>query len=94
MAKIGIIGAGSWGIALAMLLYNNKHSVSVWSALGDEIDMLNSEREHKDKLPGVKLPMDMIFTKDLSDVTTDKEFMPHTPAFPRPVIRSLSLERP
>lgn len=75
MAKIGIIGAGSWGIALAMLLYNNGHTVCVWSAIEDEIDMLNSEHEHKDKLPGVKLPMDMIFTKDLSDVTTDKDIL-------------------
>ena len=75
MAKIGIVGAGSWGIALAMLLYNNGHKVSVWSALGDEIDMLNAEHEHKDKLPGVQLPMDMIFTKELAEVTADKDII-------------------
>ena len=37
MAKIGIVGSGSWGIALAVLLYNNGHHVSVWSALPEEI---------------------------------------------------------
>ena len=48
MAKIGMIGAGSWGIALSWLLSNNGHDVCVWSVLADEIDMLNKEREHKD----------------------------------------------
>ena len=62
MARVGMIGAGSWGIALAWLLNNNGHDVTVWSALGDEIDMLEKEREHKDKLPGVKLSDKMSFT--------------------------------
>ena len=66
MAKIGMIGAGSWGTALAWLLTNNGHEVTMWSALGDEIDMLENSREHKDKLPGVKLQPEMKFTKDLA----------------------------
>ena len=44
MAKVGMIGAGSWGIALSVLLHNNGHDITVWSALKDEIDMLS--REH------------------------------------------------
>lgn len=40
MAKIGMIGAGSWGTALTWLLTNNGHQVTVWSALADEITML------------------------------------------------------
>ena len=40
MAKIGIIGAGSWGSALAVLLHNNGHEICVWSKLADEIEML------------------------------------------------------
>ncbi len=75
MAKIGIIGAGSWGIALGWLLNNNGCSVQIWSALGDEIDMLLKEREHKDKLPGVKLDEKISFTKDLKEVCTDKELL-------------------
>ncbi len=51
MAKIGIIGAGSWGIALSVLLHNNGHEITVWSILEDEINMLKTEHEHKDKLP-------------------------------------------
>ncbi len=73
MAKIGIIGAGSWGIALALLLHKNGHEVTVWSILESEIAMLNAEHEHKDKLPGVKLPEDMIFTSDLQTAVAGKE---------------------
>ena len=62
MAKVGMIGAGSWGIALSVLLHNNGHDITVWSALKDEIDMLSREHEHKDKLPGVKLAQDIVFT--------------------------------
>ena len=75
MAKIGMIGAGSWGIALAVLLQGNGHQVTVWSALGDEIDMLNREHEHKDKLPGVKLSEEMIFTKELKNAVEGKDLL-------------------
>ncbi|MCR5251451.1 MAG: NAD(P)H-dependent glycerol-3-phosphate dehydrogenase [Lachnospiraceae bacterium] len=75
MAKIAIIGAGSWGIALSWLLSNNGHEVLVWSALPDEIDMLSREREHKDKLPGVKLGPAISFTKDLEEACRDKALL-------------------
>ena len=75
MAEIGMIGAGSWGIALAWLLNNNGHEVTVWSALADEIDMLEKDREHKDKLPGVKLGEKMHFTKELKDAVCDKDLL-------------------
>ena len=67
MANVSVIGAGSWGIALAVALQNNGHKVNVWSIIEDEIKMLNEKREHLDKLPGVKLPDDMIFTTNLSE---------------------------
>ena len=40
MAKISVLGAGSWGTALALLLYHNGHEVTLWSALEDEVAML------------------------------------------------------
>ena len=86
MANIGIIGAGSWGIALAVLLHNNGHKITVWSILQDEIDMLNAEREHKDKLPGVKLPEDMVFTTDMKSAIEGKNIL--VLAVPSPFIRS------
>ena len=61
MAKVSVLGAGSWGIALANVLASNGHDVTGWSALKDEIEMLNENREHLTKLPGVKLPETMIW---------------------------------
>ena len=51
MSVVSIIGAGSWGTALAILLSNNGHEVSVWSLFQDEVEMLDKEREHKLNLP-------------------------------------------
>lgn len=75
MAKIGVIGAGSWGTALARLLTNNGHDVIMWSIIEDEIAMLKSEHEHKDKLPGVKLPEALKFTTDLQEAVAGKEVL-------------------
>lgn len=65
MKKIGIIGAGSWGTALAVNLAKNHHQVTIWSIMEDEIKMLQEKREHVDKLPGVILEESMQFTTDL-----------------------------
>ncbi|MCI5493108.1 MAG: NAD(P)-dependent glycerol-3-phosphate dehydrogenase [Lachnospiraceae bacterium] len=65
MAKISMIGAGSWGTALSVVLHNNGHEVTVWSALEPEITMLKEHHEQVEKLPGVKLPEDMVFTTDI-----------------------------
>lgn len=51
MAKISFLGAGSWGTALAVMLAKNGHAVSIWSAVASEVDMLEENREHKDRLP-------------------------------------------
>ena len=75
MADISIIGAGSWGTALALLLHKNGHHVTVWSIIESEIEMLKTEHEHKDKLPGVKLPEGMEFTTDLQTAVTDKDVL-------------------
>lgn len=88
MKKIGIIGAGSWGIALAMLLHKNGNHVTVWSALEDEIKMLNENREHKDKLPGVKLPDDMVFTSREDEAIKEADLL--VMAVPSPFVRSTS----
>lgn len=65
MAKISVLGAGSWGTALSLLLYNNGHEVMLWSALKDEVEMLRAKREHESKLPGVRLPEEIEITADL-----------------------------
>lgn len=86
MAKVSVIGAGSWGTALAVLLHKNEHDVTVWSIMEDEIKMLTEKREHVSKLPGVKLPDDMKFTTDLEASLQDKDMI--VLAVPSPFTRS------
>lgn len=74
MAKVGIIGSGSWGIALAVLLYNNKHEVTVWSALPEEIAEMKSTRRHH-TLPELELPKQMVFTENLEEAMTAQDIL-------------------
>jgi len=85
MAKIGIIGSGSWGMALSVLLYNNGHEVTVWSALPEEIkEMEQTHRHHT--LPELILPEDMVFTEDLEEAMTGKDLL--VTAVPSVYVRS------
>ena len=86
MANVGIMGAGSWGTALALLLHKNGHNVTVWSINEDEVKMLSTKREHESKLPGVKIPDDMEFTSQMESAIKGKDFI--VLAVPSPFTRS------
>ena len=86
MAKVGIIGAGSWGTALANLLHKNGNQVTLWSIMEDEINMLKEFHEQKDKLPGVILSDDMEFTTDLEEAIKEKDML--VLAVPSPFTRN------
>lgn len=75
MAKVGVIGAGSWGTALALVLNDNGHSVTMWSLLQSDIDELESLGENPRYLPGVKLPAELKYTADLAEAARDKDFL-------------------
>ena len=47
MAKITILGAGGWGMALALLCYNNGHTVNLWSPFETEVDLLKEKRTNE-----------------------------------------------
>ena len=86
MAKVSIIGAGSWGTALAVLLDGNGHDVTLWSFLEEEVRMLREEREQKDKLPGVRISEHMHITGDLKEAVGGKDVV--VLAVPSTFIRS------
>jgi glycerol-3-phosphate dehydrogenase (NAD(P)+) len=67
MANVSVLGAGSWGTALAVLLCKNGHSVTLWSYRNDQTEELKRTLENKSKLPGVKLPEKLNFTSDLEE---------------------------
>ena len=74
MAKVSIIGTGTWGIALGMVLAQNGHEVTAWSALPKEIEALRESYTCKN-LPGVEIPRSIVFTADLQEACTDKEML-------------------
>lgn len=75
MANVSVIGAGSWGTALAVVLQNNGHQVTIWSAIEEEIKMLREKREHVSKLPGVRLAEETVFTTDLKEAVEGKNLL-------------------
>ena len=82
MAKISIIGAGSWGTALGLLLCNNGHDVTICSENEKEIKSLKEHREHLTKLPGVKLPDEMKFTCDVRGSLSGQDILVMAKASP------------
>ncbi|MDD6135909.1 MAG: NAD(P)-dependent glycerol-3-phosphate dehydrogenase [Lachnospiraceae bacterium] len=84
--KIGVLGAGSWGIALTVLLSGNNHDVTVWSIDANEIEMLNTYREHKTKLAGVMVDEKVVFTTDVELACKGAELL--VMVVPSPFIRS------
>ena len=74
MEKIGIIGSGTWGTAISILLHNNGHEVTIWSAIPEEIDEMAATRKHKN-LPEVTLPESLRLTKDLKEAMEGKDLL-------------------
>ena len=65
MSKVGVLGTGTWGMALARLLsVYGKHEVICWSALPQEIDYFVATKRHPN-LPGVPIPDEIEFTKSI-----------------------------
>ena len=88
MKKVSVIGAGSWGSALAVLLANNGHEVTLWTHDPHEIEMLSTKREQVEKLPGVKLPDNIMIEADLKTALTDEDVV--VMAVPSPVVRMVA----
>ena len=86
MAKVNVLGAGSWGTALSLLLNKNGHQVKLWSALEDEVKLLQEKREHPNKLPGVHIPEAVEITSDLEGCLKDPDVV--VLAVPSPFTRS------
>lgn len=65
MHQVSVLGAGTWGTAIAILLSKNGHKVTLWSKLEKEIEALGTDRNHVPNLPDAVLPDDIILTSDL-----------------------------
>lgn len=85
MYKIGVLGAGTWGMALARLLHNNGHCVTVWSAIGREVEEFSQTRKHPN-LPGMEIPQEIAFTGEIARVCQGQDMLLF--AVPSPYVRS------
>lgn len=74
MAEVGVIGSGTWGTALAILLHANGHRVNLWSAVPEEVEMLQREKLHK-SLPEVRIPEEILITGDLEEAMAQKDLL-------------------
>ena len=84
MTKIGVLGAGTWGMALARMLCVSGNQVTVWSALPQEIEEFSATRRHRN-LPGMTIPEELLFTKEIAEVCKDKDILLF--AVPSPFVR-------
>lgn len=74
MERIGILGAGTWGIALGRMLCRSGKDVTVWSALPQEVEEYAATRRHPN-LPGMVIPDQVTFTGDMAQVCQSKDIL-------------------
>lgn len=75
MANVSVLGAGGWGIALGVLLNNNGHNVTMWSAVEREVEMIKETRENSVSLPGIKISEKINITGNLEEALKDKDII-------------------
>lgn len=71
MEKICVLGAGSWGTALALVVAKKGYNVSMWTLSEDQCQKVNNTRENTDYLPGVNIPQNIHITTDLEEAIND-----------------------
>lgn len=88
--KIAVLGAGSWGIALALVLENNGHEVTLWEFRPDAAEQLKQTRDAKEFLPGIKIPATIQVENNLDKAIQEKDIL--ICAVPSHVVRQLSVQ--
>ncbi len=73
MTNVTVLGAGSWGTALAKLLADKQHPTMLWARRSDLADQINEEHENKRYLPGAALPATLRATADLEEALKGAE---------------------
>lgn len=87
MAKITVLGAGGWGMALGLSAFNNGNEVTLWSPFEQEVAMLREKRGNEKLLSGITLPDEITVTSDMSCVSGSEITIIATPST---VVRSVA----
>ena len=88
--NISIIGTGAYGLSLALMFHRNNCKVKMWAKFDEEKEMLEKERENKTKLPGVKLPKEIVYTTDMKEAVEGADLI--VIAVPAGFVDSISAE--
>jgi len=88
--KVSVLGAGSWGIALALVLEHNGHEVTLWEFRPDAADQINKTRDAKEFLPGIKIPSTIQVENNLETAVVDKDIIVW--AVPSHVVRQVATQ--
>lgn len=75
MKNIGVLGGGSWGTALAILLAKKAFNTEVWVRDESQFEDINTHKENRKYLPDIKLPKKLMVTKDIEKVIKDKDII-------------------
>ena len=75
MARLAVLGAGSWGTALALQLAREQHTIALWGHEPAHIAILNQERENRRFLPGIAFPANLFPTADLAAAVQDADMV-------------------
>ncbi len=81
MAKISVLGAGGWGLALALTVYSNGYDVTVWSPFEAEVEELTEKRTNTRLLDGITIPKEINITGDIRDISGSIITVIATPSF-------------
>jgi glycerol-3-phosphate dehydrogenase (NAD(P)+) len=90
MSRVTVLGGGSWGTTLALVLKDNGHQVVVWEFDAEQVGAVRTDGENKKFLPGVKLPESLRFTDDIAQSLEDAEAVVF--AVPSHVVRPVAAE--
>jgi glycerol-3-phosphate dehydrogenase (NAD(P)+) len=85
--KITVLGAGSWGTTLALVLHDNHHNVNLWTFDSAQAEYLRSKRENVEFLPGLSLPPEIEITTDIEASCHERDMI--VAAVPSQFLRSV-----
>ncbi len=85
--NIAVIGTGSWGTALALLLHENGHTVKCWTLEEEQVQKIKETGENGDFLPGVKIPESLFISTNMESIVAGAEII--VSAVPSQVTRTV-----
>lgn len=85
--KVTVLGAGSWGTTLALVLLSNGHKVNLWTYRADQAEVMRERRENPGFLPGIQLPPELNIVTDIEAASTRQDMI--VAAVPSQFLRSV-----